>query len=122
MNNIKADISNILKDLGIPASYGGYYYLRSAIEFASAETFIRGTVTKDLYPRVAKMHGVSSARVERAMRHAISEGWTRGNMETLQRMFGYSISRDRGQPTNSEFIATVADYLNTMGGYNNGTC
>ena len=104
-------ISDALHMIGIPAHIKGYAYLRCAIAMAVKNPEIINFVTKSLYPSVAKEFGTSTSRVERAIRHAIEVAWDRGDVETLNSLFGYTISRQRGKPTNSEFIALIADKL-----------
>ena len=108
---LEAQISRILHTIGIPAHIKGYAYLRSAIIMTVEEPDIINYVTKSLYPSVAKSHHTTTSRVERAIRHAIEIAWDRGDVETLNSFFGYTISRQRGKPTNSEFIAMIADKL-----------
>ena len=108
---LEAQISRILHTIGIPAHIKGYAYLRSAIIMTVEDPDIINYVTKSLYPSVAKSHHTATSRVERAIRHAIEIAWDRGDVETLNSFFGYTISRQRGKPTNSEFIAMIADKL-----------
>ena len=108
---LEAQISRILHTIGIPAHIKGYAYLRSAIIMTVEDPDIINYVTKSLYPSVAKSHHTTTSRVERAIRHAIEIAWDRGDVETLNSFFGYTISRQRGKPTNSEFIAMIADKL-----------
>lgn len=104
-------ISDALHMIGIPAHIKGYTYLRSAITMTVNDPDIINFVTKSLYPSVAKEFGTSTSRVERAIRHAIEVAWDRGDVDTLNSLFGYTISRQRGKPTNSEFIALISDKL-----------
>ena len=108
---LEAQISRILHTIGIPAHIKGYAYLRSAIIMTVEDPDIINYVTKSLYPSVAKSHHTTTSRVERAIRHAIEIAWARGDVETLNSFFGDTISRQRGKPTNSEFIAMIADKL-----------
>jgi len=108
---IETQITNILHNLGIPAHIKGFTYLRSAIGMTVSDPDMINYVTKSLYPGVAKQFATTTSRVERAIRHAIEVAWDRGDLETLNRYFGYTISRQRGKPTNSEFIAMIADKL-----------
>ena len=108
---LEAQISRILHTIGIPAHIKGYAYLRSAIIMTVEDPDVINYVTKSLYPSVAKSHHTTTSRVERAIRHAIEIAWDRGDVETLNSFFGYTISRQRGKPTNSEFIAMIADKL-----------
>ncbi len=104
-------ISDALHMIGIPAHIKGYTYLRSAITMTVNDPDIINFVTKSLYPSVAKEFSTSTSRVERAIRHAIEVAWDRGDVDTLNSLFGYTISRQRGKPTNSEFIALISDKL-----------
>lgn len=107
----ESQITEILHTLGIPAHIKGFTYLRCAIAMVIADPDMINYVTKSLYPSVAKQFGTATSRVERAIRHAIEVAWDRGDVETLNRYFGYTISRQRGKPTNSEFIAMISDKL-----------
>lgn len=109
---IKQKISEMLKDLGIPASLLGYQYLRYAVEISIKYPEYLYNITKKLYPEVARHYSTTPSRVERAMRNAITIGWKRGNVNTQERLFGYTISVESGCPTNSEFVATIVDYYN----------
>ncbi len=104
-------VTEIIHQIGVPAHIKGYHYLREAIILSVKNNEILGSVTKLLYPTVAKNHGTTSSRVERAIRHAIEVAFTRGNEEELYRIFGYTVSNAKGKPTNSEFIAMIADKL-----------
>ena len=104
-------ITEILHEIGVPAHIKGYQYLREAITLTVEDMDIINAVTKVLYPEVARKFGTTPSRVERAIRHAIEVAWDRGNVETLQRFFGYTVSGIKGKPTNSEFIAMIADHL-----------
>lgn len=106
------ELTNVLHETGIPASLTGYLYLKRAIEmaFINIETVVGG-VTKIIYPSIAIMYKTSSTRVERSIRHAIESGWIRANAETMDKIFSYSYSNEKGKPTNGEFIANIADYL-----------
>ncbi len=108
---LEMQITEILHSLGIPAHIKGFTYLRCAIGMSVSDPDVINYVTKLLYPGVAKTYGTTTSRVERAIRHAIEVAWDRGDIETLNRYFGYTISRQRGKPTNSEFIAMIADKL-----------
>lgn len=108
---LEMQITEILHSLGIPAHIKGFTYLRCAIGMSVSDPDVINYVTKMLYPGVAKAYGTTTSRVERAIRHAIEVAWDRGDIETLNRYFGYTISRQRGKPTNSEFIAMIADKL-----------
>ncbi len=110
-NDLERQITDIILDVGIPAHIKGYHYLRAAIKLSVEDNTMLSGITKVLYPTVAKMYNTTSSRVERAIRHAIEVAWDRGNLETLHRMFGYSVNTVKGKPTNSEFIAMIADSL-----------
>lgn len=104
-------IVSLLDDIGVPGHYNGFAYLRTAISLAIEDENILNQMTGDLYPLVAKLHQVSPAHVERSMRHAIEVTWIRGNMQRINALFAYSIDQDRGKPTNSHFIARLADHF-----------
>ena len=104
-------ISDIMRQIGVPAHIKGYQYLRTSIKLSVDDSEMLNSVTKLLYPTVAKMYNTTASRVERAIRHAIEVAWDRGEPETLNRYFGYTIASGRGKPTNSEFIAMIADNL-----------
>lgn len=104
-------ITDVMHEIGIPANILGHRYLRDAILCAVKDNTIVNFVTKGLYPKIAKMHGTTSSRTERAIRHAIEVAWDRGNVNVLNEYFGYTISMDKGRPTNSEFIAMIADRI-----------
>lgn len=110
--NLEAEITSIIHEVGVPAHIKGYQYLREAILIAVNDMEVINAVTKILYPEVAKHFGTTASRVERAIRHAIEVAWDRGDLETLQKYFGYTVSNAKGKPTNSEFIAMIADRLN----------
>lgn len=109
--NIEIVITDIIHQIGVPAHIKGYHYLREAIIMAVDDIDIMNSVTKCLYPSVAKKHGTTSSRVERAIRHAIEVAWDRGDVDVLNSYFGYTIHSGKGKPTNSEFIALIADKL-----------
>lgn len=109
--SLKAKLAPVFHEIGIPSHIKGYQYLRDAIIFAVEEPDIIGGVTKQLYPKIAKAYATSASGVERAIRHAIEIAWSRGDLDTLQHYFGYSVSNTKGKPTNSEFIALIADQL-----------
>ena len=100
-----------IHEVGVPAHIKGYQYLREAIMIAVQDMDVINAITKVLYPQVAKTFSTTPSRVERAIRHAIEVAWDRGDLETLQRFFGYTVSNTKGKPTNSEFIALIADKL-----------
>ena len=110
-SNIEVIITDIIHQIGVPAHIKGYHYLREAILMAVDDIDIMNSVTKCLYPSVAKRHGTTSSRVERAIRHAIEVAWDRGDVDVLNSYFGYTIHSGKGKPTNSEFIALIADKL-----------
>jgi two-component system response regulator (stage 0 sporulation protein A) len=97
--------------MGVPAHIKGYQYLRDAILLVIDEVNLLGAITKELYPMIAQKYNTTASRVERAIRHAIELAWDRGNVEMMNKFFGYTINVERGKPTNSEFIAMVADKL-----------
>lgn len=107
--NLEMQVTEIIHQIGVPAHIKGYQYLRDAILMAIEDDSIINAVTKRLYPAVAKKHGTTSSRVERAIRHAIEVAWDRGDVDTLTAYFGYTIHNERGKPTNSEFIAMISD-------------
>lgn len=109
--NLEVVITDIIHQIGVPAHIKGYHYLREAIMMAVDDIDIMNSVTKCLYPSVAKKHGTTSSRVERAIRHAIEVAWDRGDVDVLNSYFGYTIHSGKGKPTNSEFIALIADKL-----------
>ena len=110
-SNLEIVITDIIHQIGVPAHIKGYHYLREAIMMAVSDIDIMNSVTKCLYPSVAKKHGTTSSRVERAIRHAIEVAWDRGDVDVLNSYFGYTIHSSKGKPTNSEFIALIADKL-----------
>lgn len=110
-NDLEIDITNLIHEIGVPAHIKGYQFLRDAITLVVNNMDLLGAVTKELYPMVASMNNTTPSRVERAIRHAIELAWNRGKMETLEAMFGYTVQHDKGKPTNSEFIAIIADKL-----------
>lgn len=109
--DLERRVTAIIHDIGVPAHIKGYQYLREAIGLAVADMEVINAVTKVLYPAVAKKYGTTASRVERAIRHAIEVAWDRGDLETLQKYFGYTVSNAKGKPTNSEFIAMIADRI-----------
>ena len=110
-NDIEAQVTSVIHQIGVPAHIKGYQYLRTAIIMAINDTEIINYVTKMLYPSVAKKYQTTSSRVERAIRHAIEVAWDRGDIDTLNAYFGYTVQNNRGKPTNSEFIAMISDNL-----------
>lgn len=110
-DNVQTKITQIMRDVGVPAHIKGYQYMRDAIIMAVNDREIISAVTKRLYPELAKNHKTTPSRVERAIRHAIEVAWNRGKVDTINGLFGYTINTRKGKPTNSEFIAMVADTL-----------
>ncbi len=110
-SNLEATVTEIIHEIGVPAHIKGYQYLREAIIITINDMDVINAVTKVLYPTVAKKYATTPSRVERAIRHAIEVAWDRGDLDTLQRFFGYTVSNIKGKPTNSEFIAMIADRL-----------
>ena len=108
---LERQITAIIHEIGVPAHIKGYQYLREAISLAVEDMDVINAVTKVLYPAVARKFGTTASRVERAIRHAIEVAWDRGDLETLQKYFGYTVSNVKGKPTNSEFIAMIADRI-----------
>lgn len=109
--NLDQKISDFLHELGVPANIRGYLYLREAISMVTEEIQLLSGITKILYPMIAEQHETTPSRVERAIRHAIEVAWSRGNIDAINRLFGFTVDHRRGKPTNSEFIAMVADRL-----------
>ena len=109
--SLKTMVTSVIHEIGVPAHIKGYQYLREAIMITVRDMDVINAVTKILYPEVAKRYATTPSRVERAIRHAIEVAWDRGDLETLQKYFGYTVSNAKGKPTNSEFIAMIADRL-----------
>ena len=109
--NLENDVTQMLHEIGIPAHIKGYQYLRDAIVISVQDQEMLTSVTKILYPSIAKKHQTTPSRVERAIRHAIEVAWSRGKMDTINDLFGYTVSTGKGKPTNSEFIALIADKI-----------
>ncbi|MGN0157811.1 MAG: sporulation transcription factor Spo0A [Brotaphodocola sp.] len=109
--NLENDVTRMLHEIGIPAHIKGYQYLRDAIAISVHEDDTLISVTKVLYPTIAKQHDTTASRVERAIRHAIEVAWERGRLEAIYDLFGYTVSTGKGKPTNSEFIALIADKI-----------
>ncbi len=109
--SLESTVTAIIHEIGVPAHIKGYQYLREAIMIAVEDMDVINAVTKILYPEVARRFNTTASRVERAIRHAIEVAWDRGDLETLQKYFGYTVSNAKGKPTNSEFIAMIADRL-----------
>lgn len=110
-DDLETQVTKIIHQIGVPAHIKGYQYLRTAIIMTIADNDIINSVTKILYPSVAKKYATTSSRVERAIRHAIEVAWDRGDLDVLNSIFGYTVQNSRGKPTNSEFIALIADNL-----------
>ncbi|MDU2065564.1 MAG: sporulation transcription factor Spo0A [Sporomusaceae bacterium] len=108
---IDVEVTNIIREIGIPAHIKGYQYLRDAIMMIINEMELLGAVTKVLYPMIAEKYSTTPSRVERAIRHAIEVAWSRGNIDMINRLFGYTVKLEKGKPTNSEFMAMIADKL-----------
>lgn len=109
--DLEASITSIIHEIGVPAHIKGYMYLREAITMVYNDIELLGSITKILYPEIAKRFNTTASRVERAIRHAIEVAWSRGNIDSISDLFGYTVSLSKAKPTNSEFIAMVADRL-----------
>ncbi|MDR1773551.1 MAG: sporulation transcription factor Spo0A [Clostridioides sp.] len=109
--NIETEITNIIHEIGVPAHIKGYLYLREAIKMVVESVELLGAVTKELYPSIARKYNTTPSRVERAIRHAIEVAWSRGKVDAINQLFGYTVSNSKGKPTNSEFIAMISDKL-----------
>ncbi len=110
-HNLETDVTNMIHEIGVPTHIKGYQYLRDAIMMAVEDMNMLNSITKILYPTIAKNHQTTPSRVERAIRHAIEVAWSRGKMDTIDELFGYTVSVGKGKPTNSEFIALIADKI-----------
>lgn len=110
-HDLEKDVTEMIHEIGVPAHIKGYQYLREAIMMSVEDTEMLNSITKILYPSIAKKFQTTPSRVERAIRHAIEVAWSRGKMETLDALFGYTINIGKGKPTNSEFIALIADKI-----------
>ena len=110
-HDLEQDVTDMIHEIGVPAHIKGYQYLREAIMMAVEDIDMLNSITKVLYPTIAKKFQTTPSRVERAIRHAIEVAWSRGRMETLDALFGYTVNTGKGKPTNSEFIALVADRI-----------
>ena len=110
-HNLESDVTKIIHEIGVPAHIKGYQYLRDAIVMSVNDMEMLNSITKILYPTIAKKYQTTSSRVERAIRHAIEVAWSRGKMDTIDEMFGYTIHNGKGKPTNSEFIALITDRI-----------
>ena len=109
--DLESRVTAVLHDIGVPAHIRGYHYMREAIILAINDIDVLNYITKELYPAIAHKCGTTSSRVERAIRHAIEVAWSRGRVEAIDSLFGYTVSNNKGKPTNSEFIALIADRL-----------
>lgn len=109
--DLEKDVTDMIHEIGVPAHIKGYQYLREAIMMSVEEPDMLGSITKVLYPTIARKYQTTSSRVERAIRHAIEVAWSRGRMETLDNLFGYTVNTGKGKPTNSEFVALIADKI-----------
>ncbi|MGN1350981.1 MAG: sporulation transcription factor Spo0A [Anaerovoracaceae bacterium] len=110
-SSLEMDITNLIHEIGVPAHIKGYHYLRLGIRLCVENMELLGAVTKELYPMIAKEFNTTSSRVERAIRHAIEVAWTRGSLEMIDSLFGYTVHNGKGKPTNSEFIALLSDKI-----------
>ena len=109
--DLEQDVTDMIHEIGVPAHIKGYQYLREAIMMSVEDAAMISSITKILYPTIAKRFQTTPSRVERAIRHAIEVAWSRGRMETLDSLFGYTVDGIKGKPTNSEFIALIADKI-----------
>lgn len=109
--DLETEITNIIHEIGVPAHIKGYMYLREAITMVVNDMELLSAVTKELYPSIAKKYNTTASRVERAIRHAIEVAWGRGQVDAINKLFGYTVHGEKGKPTNSEFIAIIADKL-----------
>lgn len=109
--NLETDVTDIIHEIGVPAHIKGYQYLRDAIMMSVNDDEMLNSITKVLYPSIAKRHKTTPSRVERAIRHAIEVAWSRGKMDTIDELFGYTVNNGKGKPTNSEFVALIADKI-----------
>lgn len=109
--SLEAKVTNILHEIGVPAHIRGYHYMREAIMMAVNDIDVLNYITKELYPSIAKKYNTTPSRVERAIRHAIEVAWSRGKVDAIDKIFGYTVNTHKGKPTNSEFIALIADRL-----------
>lgn len=108
---LESDVTNMIHEIGVPAHIKGYQYLRDAIIMSVMDMDMLNSITKVLYPTIAKKYDTTTSRVERAIRHAIEVAWSRGKMDTIDELFGYTINHGKGKPTNSEFIALITDKI-----------
>ena len=109
--SLESRVTDMIHEIGVPAHIKGYHYLRDAIMMAVEDMNMLNSITKILYPTIAKNYQTTPSRVERAIRHAIEVAWSRGKMDTIDELFGYTVSVGKGKPTNSEFIALIADKI-----------
>ena len=110
-HDLETDVTEIIHEIGVPAHIKGYQYLRDAIVMSVTDMEMLNSITKVLYPNIAEKYQTTASRVERAIRHAIEVAWSRGKMDTIDEMFGYTIHNAKGKPTNSEFIALITDRI-----------
>lgn len=110
-HTLETEVTNVIHEIGVPAHIKGYQYLRDAIIMVINDMDVLNSITKQLYPNIAKQYNTTPSRVERAIRHAIEVAWSRGKMDTIDKLFGYTVNNGKGKPTNSEFIALIADRL-----------
>lgn len=110
-NSLEVDVTNVIHEIGVPAHIKGYQYLREAIMMVVKDIELLSGITKELYPGIASKFETTPSRVERAIRHAIEVAWSRGRIETINKLFGYTIHDEKGKPTNGEFVAMIADKL-----------
>ena len=113
-HDLEQDVTDMIHEIGVPAHIKGYQYLREAIMMAVEDIDMLNSITKILYPTIAKKFQTTPSRVERAIRHAIEVAWSRGKMETLDALFGYTVNTGKGKPTNSEFVALIADKIRLL--------
>lgn len=111
MRNLEHDVTDMIHEIGVPAHIKGYQYLRDAIIMCIKDMDLLNSITKALYPAIAKHYQTTPSRVERAIRHAIEVAWSRGKMDTIDKLFGYTVNNGKGKPTNSEFIALISDKI-----------
>jgi len=111
VHELESEVTNIIHEIGVPAHIKGYHYLRDAIIMSVNDIEMLNSITKVLYPTIAKKYQTTPSRVERAIRHAIEVAWSRGKMDTIDELFGYTVSNGKGKPTNSEFVALISDKI-----------
>ena len=110
-HDLEKDVTDMIHEIGVPAHIKGYQYLREAIMMSVEDVEMLGSITKVLYPTIAKKYQTTPSRVERAIRHAIEVAWSRGKLDAIDELFGYTVNSGKGKPTNSEFIALIADKI-----------